>query len=72
MSGITESDQALITKLQNMVDILNYERRKLYTTRPGCACNGRHLCALHAAVYNHLTEAAEDLARAIGQAQAEG
>jgi uncharacterized protein (DUF488 family) len=72
MTSIPESDQRLISELQALLDQLAELKRGLYTRRPGCTCDEKHLCALHAAVYNHLSEASDDLARAINQAQAEG
>jgi hypothetical protein len=72
MNSIPESDQKLIGELQTMLDQIAGLKQGLHTRRPGCQCDEKHLCALHAAVYNHLTQAADDLARAIGQAQAEG
>ena len=71
MTGVTESDHQLISKLQNVLDILDYERRKLYTRRAGCACTEEHLCAFHAAVWDHLNEASRDITRAIKQAESE-
>lgn len=72
MPGITESDQKLIADLRALLDQLTGLKRGLYTRRPGCSCDEKHLCALHAAVYNHLNQAADNLARAIGQAQSDG
>jgi hypothetical protein len=72
MTTLPESDQKLISELQQLLDQVTSLKRGLHRRRPGCSCDEEHLCALHAAVYNHLTEAADDLARAIGQAQAEG
>jgi hypothetical protein len=72
MSSIPSSDQKLISDLQALLDQIAGMKKALYTNRPGCACNELSLCALHAAVYNHLNEAGDDLARAISQAQSEG
>lgn len=72
MSGVTESDQKLITELQAVLDQLNTIRRGLYTQRPGCACDEKTLCALHAAVNNYVFDAGVKLSLAIKQAESEG
>lgn len=72
MTGISSSDKKLIGELQTMLDQLDRQRRELYTRRPGCSCNENHLCALHAAVWNYLQDASDDLSRAIKYAQSEG
>jgi hypothetical protein len=70
--GPTESDRQLIAKLRNMIDILSYERAKLYTRRTGCACDEKYLCALHAEVWSRLVEAADGLSLAIGKLESDG
>ena len=72
MSGVSASDTQLTGELQAMLDQLDRQRRNLYTRRPGCSCTENHLCALHAAVWNHLQDASDDLARAIKYAKSEG
>ncbi len=72
MPGVTESDHKLIGDLQTIIDQLADLRRGLYTRRPGCACDERGLCALHADVHSRLIDAADDLAMAISKAQSEG
>ncbi len=72
MNSIPESDKKLIADLQDLVGKVENLKRGLYTRRAGCTCDEKHLCALHAAVWDHLDEASNNLARVIGQAQAEG
>ena len=72
MTGVSASDEKLISELRVMLDQLDKERRHLYTRRAGCTCNENHLCALHAAVWNHLEDASNDLARAIKYLLSEG
>jgi uncharacterized membrane-anchored protein YhcB (DUF1043 family) len=72
MNTIPAADTKLIDELRGILDQLDKQRRDLYTRRPGCACVEDHLCAHHAAVWNHLQAASDDLARAIKQAQSEG
>lgn len=69
---IPESDKKLVEDLQAVLDQLDSLRRKLYTRRSGCACDEKTLCALHAAVENHIWDAAMKVSLAIGQALAEG
>lgn len=69
---IPTADQKLIGDLHSMLDQLDQQRRKLYTRRAGCACQEDHLCAHHAAIWNHLQAASDELARAISYAQSEG
>ena len=64
-------DQRLITQLRGMLDQLASMRESLYARRQGCACDERGLCSHHAMIHNALQGAADDLARAIGQAQRE-
>jgi hypothetical protein len=72
MTGVTESDRKLITELQTVLDQLDTVRHNLYTRRPGCQCDEKTLCALHAAVYNYVFDAGVKISLAIGQAEAEG
>lgn len=72
MPGVTESDRKLIGDLQALLDQLAGLRRGLYIRRPGCACDERGLCALHAEVHSQLVDAADSLARAICKAESEG
>lgn len=72
MTGITESDKKLIADLQAVLDQLDAARHGLYIRRPGCSCNEKTLCALHAAVYNYLFDAGVKISLAIGQAESEG
>lgn len=65
MSEPSPSDLELIEQLRTMLDRLDEQRRHLYTRRPGCTCKEDHLCALHAAVWNHLEDASNDITRAI-------
>ena len=64
-------DQRLIDQLRGMLDQLAAMRESLYARRAGCACDERGLCSHHGMVYNALQAAADDLARAISEAQRE-
>lgn len=72
MSEISTSDTKLIDELRGTLDQLDRQRRQLYTRRPGCSCKEDHLCGLHAAVWNYLQAASDEIARAIKYAQSEG
>jgi hypothetical protein len=72
MNNIPESDKKLISELQLLLDQLDAKRRGLYTRRPGCSCKEDHLCALHAAVWNYLQGASDEIARAIKYLESEG
>jgi hypothetical protein len=62
---IVQDLQALLDKLANM-------RTDLYNRHSGCSCDERGLCAHHAQVHNRLITVADELARAIKDAQREG
>lgn len=67
------TDQELITRLQGMLDQLAKTRRDLESKcfapkGNGCVCEGTALCAHHAAVYNQIEQAADNLAKAISEA----
>lgn len=61
----SKSDTQLIGELRNQLDKLDEQRRHLYTRREGCSCNEGHLCALHAAVWNYLDGASNEITRAV-------
>jgi hypothetical protein len=64
-------DQQLSNKLQKLIDDLSTWREAMCVPGPGCACTAQTLCALrtvsspHAAVYNQISEAIQQLAHAV-------
>ena len=69
MRNIPESDQKLSKELREILDRVLAMRDGLYTSRPGCACDDRRLCAHHAAVWNHLNKLRTNFHRAIDQVE---
>lgn len=65
-------DLQLVKELQAVLDTLATMRNNLYARHRGCSCDETGLCAHHAQVYNRLVTAADELARAIKDAQREG
>jgi hypothetical protein len=69
---MTESDKALIADLQALLGTVATVRKGLiHPQRPGCACDGKALCSLHAQIYNRLLTISDELARAIKDAGSE-
>lgn len=58
MSDVPEGDKKLISDVQGLLSKISSLRTDLYRyPRPGCACNGKSICAHHAEIYNRLDQA---------------
>lgn len=67
--GIPEGDKILVLKINKLKAEISKLRTDLYLNpRPGCACNGKSICAHHAEVYNSLDAAFDRLSMAAAQA----
>ncbi len=66
---IPDGDRLLVKKLQALIDQTRKLNTDLYANpRPGCACDGKSICAHHADVYTALEKVQDDLALAIHKA----
>lgn len=65
-------DAKIVTDLQALLDKLATMRSDLYNRHRGCNCDEKGLCAHHAQVFTRLSNAADELARTIKDAQREG
>ena len=65
-------DAKIVNDLQALLDTLGNMRNDLYNKHPGCSCDTNGLCSHHATIYNRLITVADELARAIKDAQREG
>jgi hypothetical protein len=70
MTEIPEADKRLVKDIQKLLYQVSKLRTGLYSTpRPGCACDGKSICAHHAEIYNRLDQAYDILVLASAAAR---